>query len=545
MAETAGTIDAVVIGAGFAGLYAAYRLERLGLSYVGIEQASGVGGTWWWNRYPGARCDVPSLEYSYSFDESLEQEWEWSEKYATQPEILSYLEHVADRFELRRNFRFSTRVISVEYDEGSSLWSVTTDGGGTIVARYVIAAVGCLSAGKFPEYPGIDEFDGEVYFTGLWPHEPVNFTGKRVAVIGTGSSGIQVIPKIAEQADRLTVFQRTPNFTLPARNSPLARDYVAEYRADYRQKRELAKTMFTGIIGSPGSQQALSVSKAERDARYKSCWQTGPLGCISTAYTDILTDLAANQTAADFVRDRIAEAVKDPGRAELLSPRSYPYGTKRLCLDTNYYETYNRDSVDLIDLKTEPIERFSSRGIVTQQCEREFDAIVFATGFDAVTGAFVRLGIAGRGGVGLGEHWNTGARAYLGLMSAGFPNLFMITGPGSPSIVSNVVSSIEQHVELAIACISHVEGTGGHEIEATAEAEGQWAEHVRTTANGTLYPQAPSWFMGANVPGKPRVILPYLGGVPQFRQRCDAVVAAGFTGFVVAPASAVQAGEVT
>lgn len=525
--------DVLVIGAGFGGLYMIYRLRELGLTFEAVEMASDVGGTWYWNRYPGARCDVVSLEYSYSFDDALQQEWEWTERYATQPEILRYANHVADRFDLRRHIRFNTRVTGLEWDDERSRWRAHTDPGPGYDVKYVITAVGCLSAPKPPEIDGVDDFRGSILFTSRWPHEGVDFTGKRVGVIGTGSSGVQSIPVIAQQAEHLTVFQRTPVFSIPARNAPLDPEYVAAYKRNYPEYRRKAREARTGIIVERGFESALEVEPEARRERFESCWNQGVFACLSASYTDIMTDERANSLVADFVRSKIAEIVRDPAVAEDLMPRGFPYGAKRVCLDSGYYDTFNRPNVTLVNLRREPIERITETGIRTSERDIPLDAIVFATGFDAVTGPLLRLNIRGRGGLALEEKWAAGPRTYLGLQTHGFPNLFTITGPGSPSVISNMILSIEQHVDWIARCLRDLRERGVETIEPDAAAEDKWVQHVNDVANGTLYPRADSWFMGANVPGKPRVFMPYLGGVKVYRETCEEVMADDYRGFVL------------
>ncbi|MGK5115650.1 NAD(P)/FAD-dependent oxidoreductase [Geodermatophilus sp. CPCC 205506] len=524
-------VDVVIVGAGLAGLYMLHRVRGLGLSVRVFEAGGDVGGTWYWNRYPGARCDVPSLEYSYSFDPELEQEWEWSERYATQPEILRYIEHVADRFDLRRDVTFGTRVVSAVRDDPDNRWLVGTDGGEQVACTWLITAAGCLSAPKPPEIPGFDTFAGPVWSTSSWPHEGVDLTGLRVGVIGTGSSGIQSIPVLAEQAASLTVFQRTPNYSLPAHNAPLDPEYQREWKARYREHRAAVLQARTGILVERGTRSALEVDPGERTQRYEQCWDSGLFACIPASFTDIITDLDANETAAEFVRGKIRDTVRDPQVAEALTPRGYPFGTKRICLDTGYYDTFNRDDVALVDLRRTPIVEITPRGVRTTDAEHELDALVLATGFDAVTGPLLRMEIRGRDGVTLRERWAEGPRSYLGLQVSGFPNLFTITGPGSPSVISNVVVSIEQHVDWITECLRHLREHAIDTIEPDRDAEDAWVQHVHDVAAVTLYPRAPSWFVGANVPGKPRVFMPYLGGVPAYRQKCDEVVAAGYDGF--------------
>jgi len=526
-------LDAIIVGAGFAGLYQLYRLRELGLRTRVIEGADDVGGTWYWNRYPGARCDVQSLSYSYSFSPELEQEWEWTEKYATQPEILRYLNHVADRFDLRRDITFSTRVTAAHYDEHAARWTVTTDAADKIDAQFLIMATGCLSASKLPEVPGLERYRGRTHETARWGQQEVRFDGLRVGVIGTGSSGIQAIPIIAEQAAELTVFQRTPNFSMPAGNRALTGEEVARTKANYRAFRAAQRNSRAGIPAEPATESALATTQEERNAKYEAGWQKGDLVSLGGSYIDILLDPAANETAAEFIRAKIRAVVTDPEVAETLSPRTFPFGTKRPCLDTGYYETFNRPNVHLVDLRKTPLVEFTQTGIRTSAEHYELDAIVFATGFDAMTGALGAIDIKGRNGVALSSRWSAGPRNYLGVAMAGFPNLFTITGPLSPSVLSNMVVSIEQHVDWITDCIAHLRRTGYHAVEATTEAEDAWVKHVAEVGAFTLFPQADSWYMGANVPGKPRVFMPYVGGVPEFRQKCDEVAANGYEGFTL------------
>ena len=536
--ETVHERDVVVVGAGFAGMYMLHRLRGLGLDTTVIEAAADVGGTWWWNRYPGARCDIESLDYSYSFDPDLEQEWDWSERYATQPEILAYANHVADRFDLRRDIVFETRVTRAEWQDDTERWVVDTDHGDRYAARWLIMAVGCLSAAKRPEIAGIDTFAGPEYHTGQWPHEGVDVSGKRVGVIGTGSSGIQSIPILAEQAAHLTVFQRTPNYAQPAKNAPLDPEVVAERKATYRAHRELVKRETHGGVVVPApTQSALAVSDEEREAHLRERWEMGQLFAVLGAYNDVMIDEEANAKVAGFVHDRIREIVHDPEVAEKLIPTTYPFGAKRVCLDTGYYATFNRPNVTLVDLREEPIEEIVPEGVRTTAALHELDVLVFATGFDAMTGALLRPDIVGRGGLHLREKWVAGPRTYLGLATAGFPNLFTITGPQSPSVLTNMMVSIEQHVDWIADCLSHLLAEGVTAIEADVDAEDAWVDHVNQVAAFTLYPKGNSWYMGANVPGKPRVFMPYLGGVGPYRRVCEEVAADGYRGFTLRSSS--------
>ena len=536
-------VDAVIVGAGFGGMYMLHRLRGLGLSAVVFDTATDVGGTWYWNRYPGARCDVESMQYSYSFSPEIQQEWRWPETFSAQPDILRYAGFVADKLDLRRDMWFETKVTGAEFDPATHRWTVRTDKGDVVSARYCIMATGCLSAARLPDLRGIDDFQGATYHTGWWPHEGVDFTGKRVAVIGTGSSAIQAIPVIAEQAAEVTVFQRTPNFSIPSRNVPMTDAYEQSWKSVYPERRAAARITRNGILADPNDFSALSISEEERQRIYEDRWRRGGTTFMA-AFNDLIVDKAANDTAAEFVRSKIRAMVKDPRTAELLAPTSHPIGTKRICVDTNYFETYNRPNVSLVDIRPAGIERITPKGVLAGGVEYEVDVIVFATGFDAMTGALTRIDIRGRDGATLADKWEAGPRTYLGVMSAGFPNLFMITGPGSPSVLSNMMVSIEQHVDWVTDCLAALGQRQLDCIEATQEAEDAWVAHVNEVADKTLYPQAASWYMGANVPGKPRVFMPYIGGVGAYRAICDEIAADGFRGFrLTAPAQAAVAAE--
>ncbi|MFJ3880369.1 flavin-containing monooxygenase [Streptomyces sp. NPDC090077] len=526
-------IDAVVVGAGLSGLYQLHRLRGLGLEAVAFEAGEDIGGTWYWNRYPGARCDVESMSYSYSFSPELDQEWEWSERYASQPEILRYVHHVADRFGLRGHVRLRTRVTRAAYDEDRHTWRIATDTGRTVTARFLVLASGCMSRPKDPGIPGADLFRGDLHHTARWPREEVSFAGRRVAVIGTGCSGVQAIPVIAEEAAALTVFQRTPAYALPAHNRPLRSAETAELKARYPEFRTAQRLSRGGTVFDPPTRSALEADAAERTAAYEAGWDSGLLSGLLRTYTDILTDAEANETVAEFVRSKIRSIVTDPATAELLSPRTFPFATKRPCLDTGYYATYNRPHVRLVDLRTTPIERLTPRGVLTSDGEHAFDTIVFATGFDALTGSQLAIDIVGRAGVTLREKWADGPRHHLGLMSAGFPNLFTVLGPLSPSVLTNIAVSLEQQVDWITDCIAHLRSNGLTEIDAAPGAEAAWGAHAAEVAARTLYPSAESWYTGANVPGKPRVFLAYAGGLDRYRAECDAAARNGYEGFVL------------
>ena len=524
-------LDVVVVGAGFAGMYMLYRLRQAGFSVLVLEAGSDVGGTWYWNRYPGARCDVESMQYSYQFSDELQQEWDWSEKYATQPEILRYARHVADRFDLRRHIRFNTRVAAARFEEDASAWVLTTEDGERVRARFCVMATGCLSAANLPRIEGLDRFEGEVYHTGRWPHEGVDFSGQRVGVIGTGSSAIQAIPVIAKQAKRLVVFQRTPNYTVPAHNAPLDTGQRDAIKQNYREFRAEAKQMFAGIHFRYNPESAVEVSEQRRREEFEARWRYGGVTFMG-AFSDLLFDERANHTAAEFVRGKIRDIVKDPAVAKLLCPDNI-IGCKRLCVDTDYYATFNRDNVELVDLRQRPIERVTPDAIRVNGKAYEVDAIVLATGFDAMTGALARIDIRNGSGDALAEKWKDGPRAYLGLMMAGFPNLFAVTGPGSPSVLTNMLPSIEQHVDWIADCLVYLRGKGKHRIEAITAAENKWIEHVNDVAAGNLRSTCSSWYVGANVPGKPRVFMPYIGGFPAYVSRCEEIVRNGYEGFSV------------
>ena len=529
------TVDAVIVGAGFAGLYMLHRMRGLGLTAVVFEAGKGVGGTWYWNRYPGARCDVESMDYSYSFSDELQQEWRWTERYSSQPEILRYINHVADRFDLRRDIQLETRVTAAVFDEATSRWSIRTDRGHEVSAQFCIMATGCLSSAQVPKFEGLESFKGKWYHTGHWPHEGVDFTGQRVGVIGTGSSAIQSIPIIAEQAAHLFVFQRTPNFSVPAHNAPLDPEFERQVKANYAEFRRQARESRVGFVVERNDASALDVSPEEREREYETRWKRGGLGFSST-FNDILLSKDANGTAAEFFRAKIQSIVRDPAVADTLTPKTYPLGTKRLCVDTNYYATFNRDNVTLVDLTKSPIEAITPDGVRTSRQAYALDSIVFAIGFDAMTGALLAVDIRGRDGQTLKERWAEGPKTYLGLAVAGFPNLFMITGPGSPSVLSNMIVSIEQHADWIADCIEYLRNNDRKAIEATMEAQDKWVQHVNEVGHLTLYPQANSWYMGANIPGKPRIFMPYIGGVGVYRQKCDEVAAKGYEGFHLADA---------
>ena len=544
-ADGAQQVDVAVVGAGFAGLYLLHRLRQAGFTAVALEAADDVGGTWYWNRYPGARCDIQTTDYSYTFDPELESAWKWSEKYATQPEILRYLGFVADRHDLRRDIRFGTKVETATWHEAAQRWLLTTDNGAPVSCRYYIMASGCLSAPKPPEIAGVDDFKGEIYFTGRWPHEGVDLAGKRVAVIGTGSSGVQSIPKIAEQAAHLTVFQRTPNFAFPAHNGPSPADRVAALERDRAAYRAQARMSLTGVPLERATEFSWQLSEADRRQRFEKALAAGDLvAMLSQLWADQGT-VEGNVLAADLLRERIQSIVKDPETAEALTPRDHPFGSKRPCLETDYYATFNRPDVTLVNLRQEPIQAITASGIKTDRRSIDVDVIVFATGFDAMTGAIRSVHpIMGRGGKSISDVWASGPRTYLGLTVAGFPNLFLITGPGSPSVFSNMVVSIEQHADWVVDRLVAMREAGFTTIEATEAAQAGWARHMADCAQLTLHRLANTWYTGANVPGKAPGLMPYPGGVGPYRTICDEVVSRGMLGFALSgPDGATQSND--
>lgn len=521
--------DVAIVGAGFSGLYLLHRCRQLGLSARIWEKGAGLGGVWYWNRYPGARCDVESMQYCYQFDEELQQQWTWSERYSPQPEILTYLEHVAQKHNLADGIDFKRQVQSACYDDVTGTWTLYAESGETLNSRFCVMATGCLSQPNWPTVEGLDQFQGDVHHTALWPHDGVDFHGKNVAVIGTGSSGIQSIPHIAAVANQLTIFQRTPNYSVPARNKPLDPDVVKSVKAEYAQLRKSASEKNNAIDGHYSKLSALSVSATEREAEYERRWQHGGLTFLG-AYGDLLTSKDSNDTMVNFVHDKIASTVNDRTTAKLLMPENV-IGGKRMCVDINYYATYNRDNVELVDLNSQPIVRLDKTAIVTNSTEYKVDIVVIATGFDAMTGALNQIDIKGRSGVALKDRWQSGPSTYLGLAMSDYPNLFTVTGPGSPSVLTNMLPSIEQHVEWITDCIAYMDKQNYSVIEATAEAEAQWWEHVQEVGKTGLKHTANSWYVGANIAGKSSDFLPYSGGFPNYCQKCREVVDSGYSGF--------------
>lgn len=523
-------VDVVIVGAGIAGLYALHRFRSQGLTVQVFEAGDGVGGVWYWNRYPGARCDVESVDYSYSFDEALQQEWNWSEKYAGQPEILAYLEHVADRFDLRRDIRFGTQVTGAALDGATLRWEVRAETGAVASARYLVLAVGPLSNANVPAVDGLETFAGQLLHTSSWPHSGVDFTGRRVAVIGTGSSGIQAIPCIAEEAARLTVFQRTPNYSVPAGNAPLDAAERARQKAGYPERRRLSMSSGGGSPHRAHPKSALEVSEQERREAYEQRWRLGGV-LFSKTFPDQLLDRAANDTARLFWEEKVRAVIDDPRDADLLIPRDHPIGTKRICTDANYYQTYNRDNVELVDLRTTPIVRIDTAGVHTSDAYFELDALVLATGFDAMTGSVAKMTITGRDGQTLNQAWRAGPQTYLGLGVAGFPNLFNLNGPGSPGALSNLVLHSELQVDWIAEAIAFVDRRGAAGLEARPEAVTDWVAECASRAAGTLMTTANSWYLGANVPGKPRVFMPFVGGFGAYGEIIAEVAASGYKGF--------------
>ena len=531
LANAKPTFDVIIVGAGFAGLYALHLLRSRGFSTKVLETASDIGGTWFWNRYPGARCDVESMSYSYAFDEALQQEWRWSKRYAEQPEILAYAEHVAERFDLRRDIRLNTTVVAAHFDDAQGVWHLKSKSAENFAARFCIMATGSLSSPKYPEIDGIEAFLGDIHHTAAWPHAGVDFRDKRVALIGTGATGVQATPVIARDAAELTVFQRTANFSVPAWNRALSDTEVDEWKAHYDYWRNRERSTHTGFHNEGGHPAAAKLTRAEKLETLESSWQRGGL-LIWNVFADLMNNRLANDVASDFVRNKIRATVNDRATAELLCPRTHPIGSKRLCVDSGYYEAFNRDNVHLVDVTAEPIKRITHDAIVCGDQEHRVDIIVFATGFDAMTGTLLRMDISGPGGKTLQQTWRDGPQSYLGLAVAGFPNFFSITGPGSPSVLSHVLMAIEQHVEWIADLLVHMRTSRCTRVEATQLAQRQWGVHVQEVADGTFFREADSWYMGANIPGKPRVFMPYVGGAHNYRARCNAIAQAGYEGFV-------------
>lgn len=527
-----GEFDALVVGAGFGGLYMLRKLREEGLRVRVIDAGDGPGGVWNWNRYPGARCDVESPDYCYSFDDELAREWTWSERYASGPELRAYFNHVVDRFDLRKDIQFGTRVESAVFDETRSRWTLTTDGGELFSAPFAIMATGCLSIIQYPQLDGLENFAGRAVHTGAWPREGVDFSGQRVGVIGTGSSGIQVVPEIAKEAEHLYVFQRTPNHVVPSQNGPLAAETLDDIKASYPERRAKALDSFFGLPLEGNPQVTTDATPEERRKTYQERWDAGGFNFL-LSFADIIIDKDANASAAEFIREKIRELVRDAAVADRLLPGDHPVGTKRICVETGYFEAFNRDDVTLVDARDAAIVKATERGIETTAGEIELDTIVFATGYDAMTGSLSKIDIRGRGGASLRDKWADGPVTYLGLQTSGFPNLFSVAGPGSPSVLSNVPLSCEHHVEWIASALVHMREHNIDTLEATPEAEAAWTQHLIDTANFTLYREADSWYVGANTPGKPRVFTAYPGGVNAYHAKCREVVENGYEGFAL------------
>ena len=522
--------DAIVIGAGFAGLYMLHRLRGLGLKARVFEAGDGIGGTWFWNCYPGARCDVDSMQYCYSWSDELQREWQWTERYPTRDEILRYVRHVAERFDLNRDISLNSRVVAGRWLADSGRWQIKIERGPTVTARFLITATGCLSESRVPDIDGLDEFKGRTFHTGRWPKTPVHFAGQRVGIMGTGSSGIQAIPEIAREAREVIVFQRTPNFSIPAWNGPIDTEHKRYWMTNYPALRERARNTRSGILYDYGTRPGVAMTAEERNEEMDSRWKKGGANFVH-AFNDTFVNPESNQFLADYVRNKIRQTVKDPDTAAKLLPRDHPIGTKRICVDSGYFETFNRPNVKLVDLRSDPITGFDETAVITRSTRHELDTMVFATGYDAVTGALERLNLQGETGQSLRDLWKDGPTSYLGLMTVGFPNLFTITGPGSPSILTNVIVSIEQHVDWIAACLAHMTSHGFQRIDAQQAAQDRWVAKVQDVATGTLFVKANSWYMGANIPGKPRVFLPFVGGFANYAAICRDVVSKGYEGF--------------
>lgn len=526
-----GNLDVLVVGAGFSGLYALHRLREMGRTAHIIDAGSDVGGVWYWNRYPGARCDIESVDYCYSFSRELVEDWTWTERYPAQPEILAYINHVADRFDLRSSITFNTKVVSLTWDDSACSWTATTDRGDTVVAEHVVMASGQLSVAQLPDIPGIHDFRGDVVHTGAWPQDGVELVGRRVGVIGTGSSGVQVIPQLAKQAEHLYVFQRTAHYAIPAENKSLDAEFVADLKSRFEEYREAARYHPGGTHRRIGEESALDVDPEALIETFEGLWQKGGPDILAS-YRDLRTDEDAAEKAGAFVRAKIKQIVKDPQVAERLAPKGYPFGSKRLVLEIDYYNTYNRDNVTLVDIHADPIATFTDSGVVTTQQQRhDLDVLVLATGFDALTGALFNIDIRGVGGQSLRDAWADGPQTYLGISSHGFPNMYFIAGAGSPSVLSNMLISIEQHVEWITDYIEHMHKNDLHRSEAEFQPQQEWVAHVHDVAAPTLFMKGNSWYVGANVPGKPRLFSLYLGGVGVYRRKCEEVAADNYRGF--------------
>jgi len=529
-------LDVVVVGAGFGGLYMLHRLRQAGFRAVVLEAGDNVGGTWYWNRYPGARCDVESIEYAYSFSDDIQKAWNWSERFSPQPEILAYINFVADQLDLRRDIRFNTRVTAALFDEATHTWTVTTQSGDQIKARFCVMATGCLFVTRLPDIKGLDSFKGRILHSAHWPETPVDFSGKRVGIIGTGSSGVQIIPTIAPDCGSLHVFQRTPCYSVPARNGPMPQETTDYWKANHAALKARARNTRTLILHEYGQVSARDMDAASQRRELDRRWEKGGPNFMY-AFNDVVKDAYANSVIADYIREQIRETVKDPETARRLSPMDYPVGAKRICVDTDYYRTYNRENVSLVDLREEPIVRVTEGGIETASRTIPLDMLILATGFDAITGSLLAIDIRTTGGFSLREAWKDGPRSYIGMSVADLPNLFVVIGPGSPSVFSNMVMSAEHDVEWITRCLGDLRDSGITRIAATDAAQDQWGETVNQAVSGTLLAQAASWYQGANIPGKPRVFMPFVGGADAYRRHCAEVAEHGYRGFILTPAS--------
>lgn len=520
-------VDMVIVGAGFGGMYATWKFREQGMSVVSIEEGGDVGGVWYWNRYPGARCDLLAVDYSYGFSEAVQQEWTWSEQFAAQPEILAYANFVADRLNLRQHYRFNTRVVSAKWHDARQLWAVRTDDGKVIEARFCVMATGPLSKPTDPDIPGLARFGGQVLRAARWPHQPVDLTGKRIGVVGTGSSGMQIIQTLGRTDCELYVFQRTPSFTLPMRNRAHSAEYTAELKRNYAAIREACKLNPTGGARPVSTRPFFSLPPEHRRELMEEAWAHGGHTFLGI-FSDLMTNAEANEQVAEFVRGKIAETVDDKELAEKLKPRGYPIFARRPCLDTGYYETYNLPNVHLVDCLADPIVEITERGIRNQSGETELDVLILATGYDALTGAMLAFEITGREGRPLAEKWAGGPRSLFGIVMEGFPNLFMTTGPNGPAALANIVTISENDVDWVARIITHMQQSGQAAVEATLAAEDAWMDQIQRLAGRSLMTKAKTWWVGANVKGKPQGMLMFTGGFHKYREACEAVAANGY-----------------
>lgn len=539
-------LDALVLGGGFGGMHMLYQLRGMGLKVLALEAGTTVGGAWYWNRYPGARCDVESLVYCYSFSPIIDAEWRWSERYAAQPEILRYMNFVCDRLDLRKDIRFNSRLVKASFDKATNLWTFVTEKGDTYRARHFVSSAGPISAPIWPDIPGRESFKGDLYHTALWPQQEPDFAGKRVGVIGTGSSGTQLIPVVAQQAKKLISFVRTPNYYAPANNYPLTEEHQKKWQEIRPKVRSRLRTFEVVGSGDVFMEDEMMESRKypghhftreERLAIMNQRWAFGGT-VMPRAFADVITNFEINEEISEFLREKVAEIVKDPKTAEILTPRTFRFGTKRICVGTNFYETFNRDNVEAVDVKANPIERFTEKGVIVGGQEIELDAIICASGFDALTGALTVIDITGVDGQKIKDVWAKGADTYLGYGLAGFPNLYMIGGPGSPSVLTNVVMTNEYQVEWISGLIDYMRRNNFDRIDVDPEAQATWSQTVKDVIKGTVLTTSDSWYVGANVPGKARGILAYAGGIANYIAHCDAVAESGYKGFHFTPAKA-------